>query len=208
MNKLYLLFHGVLVILLGFGLVEIFATGGRYFFWLELLGLLVLLILVVFSLVYYKDWGKSGLMVFYLLYLSNLVLVWFAHKQLYIILLVLAVLGFFLSLPQKRKVMEKKETKLEEPHSVVFDRPKVEAKKAEKIPKAEAPHSMILDQPKREAKVETKFSPGKFVASKNSNVYHIPKCDWAKKIVKSRQLWFNSKNEAWENGYKAHSCVE
>jgi len=205
MNKLYLLFHGVLVILLGFGLVEIFATGGRYFFGLELFGLLVLLILGVFSLIYYKNWGKSGLMVFYLLYLLNLVLVWLVHKQMYIILLVMAVLGFYLSLPQKKRI---RETKAEDQHSVVFDQPKVEAKKVERMSQTEAPHSMIFDQPKRETKVETKFSPGKFVASKNSNVYHIPKCDWAKKIVKSRQLWFNSKNEAWENGYKAHSCVE
>ncbi len=185
MNKSYLLVHGVLVILLGFGLVEIFATGERYFFVLELLGLLVLLVLGVFSLVYYKSWGKSGLMVFYLLYLLNLVFVWFAHKKLYIMLLVLAVLGFFLSLPQQKRSAKIKEVKTEEPHSVVFDQPATEVKK-----------------------VETKFSPGKFVASKNSNVYHIPKCDWAKKIVKPRQLWFNSKDEAWENGYKAHNCVE
>jgi methylphosphotriester-DNA--protein-cysteine methyltransferase len=57
-------------------------------------------------------------------------------------------------------------------------------------------------------KPEVKFVPGKYIASKSSNVYHEPKCDWAKKIHKSRQLWFASKEEAWEKGFKAHSCVK
>jgi hypothetical protein len=33
-------------------------------------------------------------------------------------------------------------------------------------------------------------------------------CDWAKKIRKARQVWFNTKEEAREKGFKAHDCVQ
>lgn len=56
--------------------------------------------------------------------------------------------------------------------------------------------------------VEKHISPGKYVASSQSNLYHEAKCDWAKKIKKERQIWFREKEEAWENGYKRHSCVQ
>lgn len=51
------------------------------------------------------------------------------------------------------------------------------------------------------------FSPGKFVGSKTGSNYHIPKCDWAKKIRKANQVWFNSESEAKRKGYKAHNCI-
>ncbi len=56
-------------------------------------------------------------------------------------------------------------------------------------------------------KVETEFTPGKYVASLRSNQYHEPRCDWAKKIKRERQVWFKEKNDAWERGYRAHACV-
>jgi len=52
------------------------------------------------------------------------------------------------------------------------------------------------------------FEPGKYLASKTGSVYHAPKCDWAKKIKKQGQVWFNSESEAEEKGYKKHSCLE
>ena len=59
-----------------------------------------------------------------------------------------------------------------------------------------------------EVEPETKYTPGKYVASKSASNYHAPKCDWAKKIKKSNQVWFESEDEAKEKGYKAHSCLE
>ena len=55
---------------------------------------------------------------------------------------------------------------------------------------------------------KTEFVPGKFIGSKKGNQYHVPKCDWAKKITKNNRLWFKNKEEAWEKGYRAHSCVK
>ena len=61
---------------------------------------------------------------------------------------------------------------------------------------------------KKEVKVSREFKPGKFVASKTGTKYHAPKCDWAKKIKKSNQVWFNTEAEAKKKGYKADSCLK
>ena len=59
-----------------------------------------------------------------------------------------------------------------------------------------------------EAEVSKEFKPGKYVASKTGSKYHAPKCDWAKRIKKSNQVWFNTEAEAKKKGYKADSCVK
>lgn len=61
---------------------------------------------------------------------------------------------------------------------------------------------------KKPAKMEKTFKPGKFVASKFGGTYHIPRCDWAKKIKKNNVVWFNTKEDAKRAGHKPHSCVK
>jgi hypothetical protein len=61
------------------------------------------------------------------------------------------------------------------------------------------PHSQVF---------EPVHSPGKYVASKSSTNYHAPKCDWAKRIKQERRTWFTSQEEALEQGFKAHSCLQ
>jgi len=56
--------------------------------------------------------------------------------------------------------------------------------------------------------VKKKYIPGKFIASKSSNKYHSPKCDWAKKIANKNRVWFESEAEAKHKGYSKHSCLE
>ena len=59
-----------------------------------------------------------------------------------------------------------------------------------------------------EESVSKEFQPGKYIASKNASTYHAPKCDWAKRIKKSNQIWLDDEKEAKKKGYKAHSCLE
>lgn len=61
---------------------------------------------------------------------------------------------------------------------------------------------------KVEGKVSKEFKPGKYVASETGNRYHIPKCDWAKKIKKTNQVWFDTEEEAKNKGYKPDNCVK
>lgn len=66
-----------------------------------------------------------------------------------------------------------------------------------------------IERKKVEApKVEKTFKPGKYIASKTGTKFHAPKCDWAKRVKKKNEVWFNSKEEAQKAGYKADSCVK
>ena len=58
-----------------------------------------------------------------------------------------------------------------------------------------------------EPKIEKTFTPGKFLASKKANKFHAAKCDWAKRIGKSNQIWFNSREDAEAQGFEADKCV-
>ena len=49
---------------------------------------------------------------------------------------------------------------------------------------------------------------GMFVASKNSKIYHLPDCQYAKRINEGNKIYFKSAEEAREKGYSPHSCVE
>lgn len=42
---------------------------------------------------------------------------------------------------------------------------------------------------------------GMYVASKNSNKYHLPDCTGANRIAEHNKIWFNSKEEAESLGY-------
>ncbi len=50
-------------------------------------------------------------------------------------------------------------------------------------------------------------SGGLYVASKNSDKYHLPDCSGAKRIAEHNKIWFNSKEEAEGLGYQpAGNC--
>jgi len=42
---------------------------------------------------------------------------------------------------------------------------------------------------------------GKYVASKNSDKYHLPWCSGAKRIAEANKIWFKDKEEAKAAGY-------
>ncbi len=184
-SLIFLVSYAALLILLLYGLVEVLSSGGRYFFLLEFIGLLALLILSLAGFVFYESWGKPLFFAVFSLYLLNLALVWYFKENFYLVLMVLALIGLVLSFPRQKKRAPKKK---EELHSMIFEEPKVDSK--------------------TESKPATTYSPAKYVASKNSNVYHEPKCEWAKKIEKSRQLWFDDKKDAVEKGFRKHDCVQ
>jgi hypothetical protein len=190
-----LLIYAVLLLLLLFGLIRIFVNTSGSFFLLELFGTLFLLLLTLIGFAGYKSWGERVLFFVFLFYLINLVLIWYHTNALYLVLLFIAVAGFLLSSPHRNNNCDDCSNPVsEEPHSEVFEPVRYEEPKE------------VKTAAKTSAK--TQYSPGKFLASKRGNVYHLPKCDWAKRISKTGQVWFKSKEEAWEKGYKAHSCIE
>jgi len=49
---------------------------------------------------------------------------------------------------------------------------------------------------------EATKTEGKYVGSIESDKYHYPSCTWAEKILKENEIWFNSEEEAQQQGYK------
>lgn len=74
------------------------------------------------------------------------------------------------------------------------------------IKKEEEEYKEPVEEEKEET-VYTNFEPGKYIASKTGSSYHIPKCDWAKKIKESNRVWFDDEKEA-KKKFKKHSCVK
>ncbi len=200
-----LVVYAILFVILFFGLLRIFITGGKYFLRLELLGFLFLLLLTLIGFVgYAKAWGERVFFFVFLFYIGNLVLLWYFSRSLYMVLLLASLIGFLMSIPKRieRGI-----------HHPISDYPKPEAVSASQVAASEPQHSVVLDKTvkatkKKTTKKPTTHSPGKYVASNLSNIYHEPKCDWAKKIHRSRRIWFKKKEDAWEKGYRAHSCVD
>lgn len=193
--------HGIISVMLFFGLLRIFIFKSGIFFNLELVGFLFLLLLSLIAFINYATWGERVLYFVYLFYVINLLLIWFFYgiQNGFFVILILGLLGFVISLTEP-KPQPKTE---EELHSMVFDKPK-EPKKEDVVSTTE-----LKEESKKETKkVAVKHSPGKYVASSMGNVYHEPKCDYALKIKKHRQVWFKDKKNALAKGYRKHSCVK
>jgi hypothetical protein len=189
-SKLKFFIYSILILLLFFGLIRIIIGSGGKFFGLELVGFFVLLILSLVGLIgYARAWGERVLFFVFLFYILNLVLVWYFTDLFYITLLIISMFGFLFSIPQKCSCCCKQcpSKPTEEPHSEIFE-----------------PATKVT---KPSTKTVSSHKPGKYAASNSSNNYHEPKCEWAKRIKKERLIWFKSKEEAWDKGYKAHSCV-
>ena len=200
-SKGKLFIYGLITIVLLFGLIKIFINGSGSFFYLEALGFVVLALFSLLGFIGYNSgWGEKMFFTTFTLYLVNLILVWYFNNQLWLTLVIISIIGFLLAIPKKESRSKQVDDSFkpavevydQEPHSQVFD------------PVEEFKESAVTSKTAK----TTRHSPGKFVASSNSNIYHAPKCEWAKKIKKERRVWFKEKTDAWEKGYKAHGCVK
>ena len=193
-SKGKLFIYAIITVLLFFGLIRLFINSNDKFFMLELVGTLFLLLLTLIGFIgYNKCWGERVLFFVYLTYLVNLVMIWFYDGRLSLILLFLTLLAFLMAVPKRAccgSSCQATEKPSEEPHSEVFDLPKPVTEKE------------VVEENK------VTHSPGKFVASARSNIYHEPKCEWAKKIKTERQVWFKDKREAQRKGHRKHTCVK
>lgn len=72
--------------------------------------------------------------------------------------------------------------------------------------------SVVVNQPacapcpETETQLNTENQKCAFVASKNSNKYHLPTCQWANKIKPENKICFSSVEEAQKRGYQPAKC--
>ena len=181
---------------------------------LEIFGILFLTILVFLGLSSSKNGVGSRILFFVSLFsLTNLVLLWKFFMLEYWTLVFLSVLLMLFNFPE-RKCNDNMKNNFKSPaeppdssnssteHSVVFD-----SENNQNI-KQEFNEKEVIPKKSKTSKPKTISSRKKFVASKRSTIYHDPKCEWAKKINPKGKRFFASKEDAWENGYKSHNCVE
>ena len=211
-----LIIYALLIVVLLFGLIRILITGGPNFLRLELAGMAFLLLLSFMGFIqHHTKWGEPLFGLVFLLYIINLILIRVYSKSLYVILLILAIAGFYLVLFSIHKKSLQSAVK-KSPSPINTEIHSVKEREARNKRNLKA-HNTIFDnlsstmkvaQETSRDNVDTSFIPEKFVASKQSNQFHEPKCDWAKKIRTERRIWFASKQEAWEKGYRSHSCMQ
>lgn len=182
-KKLKLLFSGLVTLLLiVFYFVFVTKVGSVLLLVLESLGLLFLAVLAFVGFALYKN--KTGdwlLFTTATLSIINLILLWHFSNVYSFTLVILSLLLLLLNFPCGCCSSCKDD---------VCDLP---------------PPEPVVPEPKKEVSVSKKAA---FVASSRSKLYHSPKCDWAKKINPRGKLKFNSKEEAWEKGYRAHDCAQ
>ena len=199
-----LFFQAFLLLVLLFGLVYLITMKSGLFALAGLAALLILLLLSTVGLATYKTRGNKILFFTFLLNALNVLCLWYFFNSFYLVLMVASLLGLWVSMPRRAQKCQEEggscETSCE---------PKVSSPPPQKVTEAKVqPKITKVVEPKRATSAKVKFTPGKYVASKRSNVYHEPKCEWANNIKKDHRIWFEAKEKAWEKGYKAHGCVK
>lgn len=198
-KALKLFFQSFLLLLLLFALARMISHQSGMFAVLEMVVLVILLLLSVAGLSAYRNIGNKILFLIFLIYTVNVLLFKAENPHLVPGLLLVSLVGLLISMPRRaRHATECVDCTCEEPMTSTPPPQKV----------VEAPVVQVEAGKEKAAPAKTKFTPGKYVASKRSNVYHEPKCEWAKKIQKARQIWFASREEALDKGYKKHDCVK
>jgi hypothetical protein len=230
-NELKLGITSFFVLATFLGLIRVLSTyQGSKFFPLEVVVIVSLLCLTSAAYVKYDGaLGERLFMLIYILALVNFLAVWYFKGAFHIVLVLVTVVGFVFTIPMdmfvarggKRELSNRVETYYDSDNGNSKDEPRSEIfqENVKRLNSTEPFESFVFqtndlktnDTKKVVRKVTTKVkaahSPGKYIASKYGNTYHEPKCEWANKINKTHQVWFAEKENAWEKGYKAHSCV-
>jgi len=162
--------------------------------------------------------------IFFIFGLVNAIFLYFNIKTIMLVLLTAAnAFGLVIAVNsiETRKAKHEKEPKLvvEElkPETRKRDEEKIisdvkkeleEYKRKKEVEEIENEADILAKAEKKIFKIKKIYKPGKFLGSKNSNKYHIPKCEWAKRIKAKQRIWFKTEAEAKKKGYSAHSCLK
>lgn len=74
-------------------------------------------------------------------------------------------------------------------------------------PPVEITTASVFQTQEREGDRSAENTQGLYVASKNSDKYHLPWCSGAQRITEENKVWFDSKQEAEAAGYSpAGNC--
>lgn len=199
MEKLNISFFAINFILLFaiIGFILVAFELHRFAFVFELMLLLIFIFVFIFAMfaIYHnKKWGWTILGATLILLLVNLFFIFLftgVFETAHLTALIFSVTGLAVTLLNLRTAKEHEAN--EEEYGKAKDYyPYIDKMEPGKVD---------------EQNISKTFTPGKYIASKKANKYHIAKCDWAKKISKENQLWFDSEEDAKAQGFEADVCV-
>ena len=217
MNKKYFILIPILFINL-IGMASIIFKI-KNFFVPELLVLLLFIIsavIIAYNLYNQRRAAWIIALLFFAAYFINITFLYFYSQDqaLFVLLMLTTIIGFILSIENiKGKIRPRSEYEKEIIHEAK------ELAKAEKHIEEESPDIVveevkpskhfvetIVKKPKK--KKITKKQIKRYIASRKGVNYHELKCRWARKILPKRKIWFKSKKEAEEEGFKPCDCVK
>ncbi len=164
--------------------------------------------------------------IFFIFGLLNMLFLYFNIKTIMLVLLTAANAFGLVIAVNNIKVKKAKHREEKEPKLVVEElRPEIRKRDEEKIisevkkeleeykkekeaEEIEKEADLLSKAEKKISEIKKTYKPGKFVGSKNSNKYHTPKCDWARRIKAKQRVWFKTEAEARKKGYSKHSCLK
>ncbi len=186
------------------------------FFMFELLVLFLFFISAVVSMYYIyhnKEEAWIVALFFFAAYFINITFLYFysQNQALFVLLILTTIIGFIMSIenikgkaktrPKKEIVSEEEPIKIERPSEPEIPDIFVEELKPSK-------HFVETKVKKPKKKKITKKPIKRYVASRKGVNYHDLKCRWARKILPKRKIWFKTKKEAEEDGFKPCVCVK
>lgn len=178
------------------GQIALLRTMGGKTLMLEMVGFFGLLLLTLVGFLSLASWGERALFAVFVLFLGNILLVWYFLNFLSFLLLAVALLGFGVSL---LPFLSSRSSRSSRPPPFT---PSVTS------PPPPRPYSEVFEESPRMKQTKTTFSPGKYVGSTFGATFHEPKSEWAKKIKPQNRVWFSTKEEAEKKGYQPHPSLQ
>jgi len=148
---------------------------------------LITAIIILTGIYHNKNWAWKLASIYFLVYLINAFYLYIFALNLssrFSLTTLLSALGFLIATISIKQEETEEEIEIEPPKEPI-----------------------VMPYGDKET-VKTEFKPGKYLASKTGAVYHILKCDWAKRINRKNRVWLEDKEEAKNKGYNKHSCVD
>ena len=214
MDKKYFVIIAIFFINL-IGLTSIiFSIKPFFIFELLVLSLFLISAVVIMYCIYHnKEEAWIVSLFFFAAYLINITFLYFysQNQALFVLLILTTIIGFIISIENirgKAKTKPKKEIVSEE-----------EPIKIERPSEPEVPDIFVEEVKPLKPFVETRVKKPKkrkiprkplkrYIASRKGVNYHELKCRWARKILPKRKIWFKTKKEAEEDGFKPCVCVK
>jgi len=210
MDKKYFIIIAIFFINL-IGLTStIFSIKTFFIFELLVFSLFLISAVVIMYFIYHNR--KEAWIValfFFAAYFINITFLYFysQNQALFVLLILTTIIGFIMSIENIRGRIRARSEYEKEVMREAEELTKAEEELPDLIVEEVKPSKQVVETKIKKKKI-TKKPIKRYVASRKGANYHEPGCRWARKILPKRKIWFKTKKEAEEDGFKPCVCVK